>query len=93
MNSDTTLDAIIDEINISLFNEKEFSIDEKKNYAEILMNSRYSEDSQYYGMFDPTTEVFDNKIRLFTGENINTYLAIRYILSLEAAKALFLFNK
>jgi hypothetical protein len=86
-----SLAATLDAVNEALFNGRALSRAEKEEAARWVA-SRQVKAGKQAGLFAPTEDDCQGGVRLFTGERLRTKLAARNILTVEAARALLLFD-
>lgn len=87
-----SLAATLDAVNEAFFNGWPWSKADEEEAARWIAGQQVRGGRQA-GLFAPTEDDYQEGVRLFTGERLQTKLATRNILTAEAARALILFDR
>ncbi len=85
----TTLAATVDEVNAALFDRSAIPPAQGREITAWLAE-RQIHSGKERGKLAPTEQDYSQGVRLFTGERLRTKLAIRNVLTAEAARAMIL---
>ena len=88
---ENSLGKTLDAINDALFFEKQIPQEEARRTARWIVG-RQGLPTSYAGMFAPTSEDYNEGVRLFTGERISSRVGAGHILGEEACRALLLLD-